>query len=87
MRIHSQYFLSKQFAAFLLEAPVAEIGDCYLVNLRDRYGFDESELVDAYERQISLVEMYEAEYTSTLDEDDDLDEVALGDYIIAEMTK
>jgi len=60
MKIWSQYFITKQLGAKLLG--VEKIEDNYLLNLRDQYGFDEQELIEAWEEQNRLIDENEMEF-------------------------
>ena len=60
MKIWSQYFITRELGAKLLG--VEKIEDNYLLNLRDRYGFDEQELIEAWEEQKRLIDENEIEF-------------------------
>lgn len=53
IQIKSQYFLTREFASFLLGS---DVKDVFLANLRNQ--FEEGHLLEAWERQGELAERY-----------------------------
>lgn len=84
-KLGSKYFLSKELAANLLDCKESKVEDLFLINLKR--DFSEKKLLDAWEKQKELHNLYYTDYIMQFAEEEEFefDEEEFAKYILSSL--